>query len=96
MPAEEFKEEVFGWTQEIGVEPREIQFRNLKRKWASCSSRGRLTFSYELLKKTSEERTIVIVHELLHLRYHEHGKMFNSLLYAHLGKKGISCSDCKL
>lgn len=88
-PAEEFKQEVFDWAQEIGVTPKEIHFRQLTRKWASCSSRGRLTFSYELLEKSPEERTTVIVHELLHLRYPEHGKMFNSLLCVHLRKRGI-------
>ena len=96
IPTNEFKREVSNWAHEVGVEPKEIHFRNLMRKWASCSSKGRLTFSYELLGKTSEERAIVIVHELLHLKYPEHGKLFNSLLCAHLGKKGITHTEAIL
>lgn len=96
IPANDFKREVSDWAQEVGVEPKEIHLRSLRRKWASCSSRGRLTFSYELLGKTSEERAIVIVHELLHLKYPEHGKLFNSLMSAYLSKKGIRRVDYNL
>lgn len=48
----------------------------MKRKLASCSSKGRLTFSRTLLYAPKEERNKVILHELLHLRYPNHGKMF--------------------
>lgn len=86
---DEFKKEIFNWSQEIGVFPKEIQLRKMKRKWASCSTRGRLTFSPELLKE--EERLIheVIVHELLHLKYPNHGEMFQALLKTHLNKKNL-------
>lgn len=89
IPTQDFKKEVVDWAGEIGVQPKEIHVREMKRKWASCSSRGRLTFSYALLDKSFEARSKAIVHELLHLRYSSHNKMFNSLLSAHLNKKGI-------
>ena len=37
-----FKADVRRWADRIGVEPKEIHVREMKRKWASCSSRGRL------------------------------------------------------
>ena len=37
---QEFKKEVERWAEEIDVEFKEIQFREMKKKWASCSSRG--------------------------------------------------------
>ena len=77
---EDFKKEVIDWAEEVGVQPKEIQIRKMKKKWASCSSKGRLSFSYELLNKNYEQRAKAIVHELLHLRYPEHSKMFHSLL----------------
>jgi hypothetical protein len=92
IPVQDFKTEVRNWAEEIGVEPKEIHVREMKRKWASCSSKGRLTFSYALLNKTVEERSTAIVHELLHLRYETHNKMFKSLLSMHLKKKGISAT----
>lgn len=85
----DFKKEVLGWAKELGVEPREIHIREMKNKWASCSSKGRLTFSYELLNKKSDFRAHAIVHELLHLKYPTHGKMFKSLLSSYLNNKGI-------
>ncbi|MGB4269708.1 MAG: M48 family metallopeptidase [Spirochaetota bacterium] len=70
--------------------------RKMSRKWASCSSKGRLTFSYELLTKSKEERAKVIVHELLHLKYKSHNKFFKNLLAAHLAKKGMCADSIKL
>lgn len=56
----------------------------MTRKWASCSSNGRLTFSRDLLKQHTAFRDAVIVHELLHLRIPNHGKLFRSLMRAHV------------
>ena len=85
----DFKKEVFAWAEEIGVTPKEIHVRPMTRKWGSCSSKGRLTFAYEFLNKSPEERAQVIVHELLHLRYKSHNKLFKLLWSAYLRKQGI-------
>jgi hypothetical protein len=85
----DFKKEVIDWSEEIGVKPKEIQIRAMKRKWASCSKTGRLSFSYALLNEPYNVRSMVIVHELLHLKYSEHTKFFYSLVTAYLAKKGI-------
>jgi predicted metal-dependent hydrolase len=68
VPAEIFKTEVQAWARKIGVEPKEIQLRPMKRKWASCSTNGRLTFDTDLLRQPADFRREVIVHELLHLK----------------------------
>jgi hypothetical protein len=68
----------------------------MTRKWASCSSKGRLTFSFELLNKPEDFRAKVIVHELLHLKYPNHNKMFTSLLTAYLSRRGIKATSIKL
>ena len=103
---QELKKEVERWAEEIDVEFKEIQIREMKKKWASCSSRGRLTFNEDLLHQPKKVRDEVIVHELLHLRYPNHGKMFSLLLNTYLGKnigpndseeiKNRSTSDKKL
>ncbi len=84
VPADLFKAEVQVWAKRIGVEPREIHVRKMNRKWASASSTGRLTFNYDLLRESSNFRMEVIVHELLHLKVPNHGKVFRALLKAHL------------
>ena len=77
ISSEEFKRDVLSWAGKVGVKPKEIHIRKMKRKWASCSSRGRLTFDTTLLDKAKEVRDRTILHELLHLKYPNHGKMFN-------------------
>jgi len=79
-----FKNEVRVWAQRIGVEPAEVHLRPMRRKWASCSSRGRLTFDTALLAQDSVFRDEVVVHELLHLKVPNHGKLFRQLTRAYL------------
>lgn len=85
----DFKQEVVEWAKEVRVVPKEIHLRKMNRKWASCSKKGRLTFSLALLKESKEVKAKAIVHELLHMKYPNHGKMFNTLLTVHLRNKGI-------
>ena len=84
VPTEIFKSEVNTWAKKIGVEPKEVHLRPMKRKWASCSSKGRLTFNKDLLGEPAPFRREVIAHELLHLKIPNHGKVFKSLLRAYL------------
>ena len=84
VPADLFKAEVRAWAQRIGVEPIAVTIRPMKRKWASCSSHGRLTFDTGLLRQPAAFRRQVIVHELLHLKVPNHGPLFRSLLRAYL------------
>ncbi len=84
MTKDEFKSEVIQWADTIRVQPKEIHLRPMKKKWASCSSKGRLSFNLELLEEPKKKRDHVIVHELLHLRYPSHGKMFQQVLNKYL------------
>ncbi|OIQ61283.1 hypothetical protein MOTE_03590 [Moorella thermoacetica] len=91
IPEAVFRAEVATWARRIGVEPKEIHLRAMKRKWASCSSKGRLTFDPELLKQPAAFRAEVIVHELLHLRIPNHGPLFKAMVKAYLAKYGVNC-----
>ncbi|MCC7165483.1 MAG: M48 family metallopeptidase [Anaerolineae bacterium] len=84
VPVSIFHSEVAAWVKRIGVTPKEIRLRPMKRKWASCSSRGRLTFDTALLYEPAAFRREVIVHELLHLKVPNHGKVFKALLRTYL------------
>lgn len=80
-----FRTRVVAWAARLKVKPVEIRLQAMVRKWASCSSRGRVTFSRDLLGQPRRFQDYVIVHELLHLKVHNHGKLFRNLLRAHLG-----------
>lgn len=79
-----FKERVHIWAKKVRVKPRQVRLQAMKRKWASCSMEGRVTFSLNLLKESSSFQDYVIVHELIHLKVPNHGKLFKSLLSAHI------------
>jgi len=85
VPASIMKSEVDSWAKRIGVEPKEVHIRSMKTKWASCSSRGRMTIDTDLLRQPAQFRREVIVHELVHLKVPNHGKLFSSLVEAYLG-----------
>ncbi len=86
VPGEVFRAEVRAWAEKIGVEPKSVTLRPMKRKWASCSSKGNLSFDVELLKQPAAFRRRVIVHELLHLKVPNHGKLFKALEELYLGE----------
>ena len=80
-----FKERVKEWAQKLNVEAGSIVVRPMKRKWASCSTSGRLTFDSSLLTLSRKLQDYVIVHELLHFSVPNHGRLWKSLMRAHLG-----------
>jgi len=81
-----FKERVLEWAQKLDVTAASIVLRPMKRKWASCSTSGRLTFDAVLPNLPDDLQDYVIVHELLHFRIPNHGKLWKSLMKAHLGE----------
>jgi hypothetical protein len=66
--------------QDYNFRPAELSVRLLKRRWGSCTSKGKITLSSELLKLDDIYLEYVILHELCHLRHHNHGKEFYKLL----------------
>lgn len=56
----------------------------MRRKWGSCSSAGTVTFAIDLMTEDGPFQDYVMVHELLHLRYSTHGRMFKALMSAHV------------
>lgn len=82
---QEFKSRVMQWAEKLNIEARYLSVRPMTRKWASCSTAGNLSFNSELLELDKELGDYVIVHELLHFFAPNHGKLWKSLMRAHLG-----------
>jgi predicted metal-dependent hydrolase len=82
---EEFKSRVGEWAAKLGVKAHSLAVRPMRNKWASCSTAGNLNFNSELLGFDREIGDYVIVHELLHFSVPNHGKLWKSLMRAHLG-----------
>lgn len=82
----EFKERVRQWADKLNVKIIWLGIRPMSNKWASCSTAGHLNFNDELLDFDQELWDYVIVHELLHFFVPNHGKLWKSLMRAHLGE----------
>lgn len=85
---EAFKARVKAWTTRLRVQPSQVRVQEMRRKWASCSSAGWVSFAYDLLREPRGFQDEVIVHELLHLRYPNHGKLFRAAFRSYLAKAG--------
>ncbi len=72
------------WAGKLRVQPSQVRIQVMRRKWGSCSAAGRVTFATDLIRRPIAFQEFVIVHELLHLRIRNHGKLFRSTLRAHL------------
>ena len=82
---EEFKARVLEWANKLNVKARSLAVRPMRRKWASCSTAGNLNFNSDLLALDRQLGDYVIVHELLHFSVPNLGKLWKSLMRAHLG-----------
>lgn len=81
---EQFKSEVARWAAIMNVKPAQICIQRMTQKWASCSAKGRVCFSTDLLHEPKTFQDYVIVHELLHLQVPNHGKLFKSMMAVYL------------
>jgi len=60
----------------LGVSAARVSVRDPRTRWGSCSSDGSLSFSWRLLVAPPEVLDYVVVHELCHLRIHDHSRRF--------------------
>jgi predicted metal-dependent hydrolase len=63
-----------------GFKPSGLIIRTMKRRWGSCSGKGLITLSTELIKLSDIYIEYVIIHELCHLKHHNHGAGYYRLL----------------
>jgi hypothetical protein len=72
------------WSECVGVEVGQVRVRAMRTKWASCSNRGTITLSRDLLQLPRDLIDYVVCHELVHLKIPGHGKGWQALMGIHL------------
>ena len=60
----------------LGKAPKEIALRDPRSRWGSCSSNGRLMFSWRLIMAPPWILDYVAAHEVAHLRHMDHSAAF--------------------
>ncbi|WP_122887972.1 M48 metallopeptidase family protein [Burkholderia pseudomallei] len=83
-PSQQLRQRALAWSVKLRVRPRVIRIQEMKRKWGSCSSTGIITLATDLVDREQAFQDYVVVHELLHLRYATHGRVFKALMSAHV------------
>lgn len=73
-------EKVNYYSSLMGLTPTGITITSAEKRFGSCSSKNRLCFSYRLMLYPDEAIDYVVVHELAHIKHHNHSKAFYELI----------------
>ena len=64
------------WSKVMGVRPTRLTFTHAKTRFGSCSGKNAVSFSVRLMAYPEEAVEYVVVHELAHIKRHDHSKAF--------------------
>lgn len=60
----------------MGVTPKAVKINSARTRWGSCSGKNSLNFSWRLIMADEETVEYVIIHELSHIKEHNHSDRF--------------------
>lgn len=68
----------------MGVKPKSVKITSAHTRFGSCSGENALCFSYILMRYPEEAIDYVVVHELAHIKHHNHSRSFYALVGKYL------------
>ena len=80
MAREYIPQRVAYYAVQMGVQPTGIRITSAQKRFGSCSAKNSLCFSYRVMMYPSEAVDYVIVHELAHIRHHDHSPAFYAFI----------------
>ncbi|MCL1917485.1 MAG: M48 family metallopeptidase [Peptococcaceae bacterium] len=67
---------VIDFAKVTGLAPTAVKVNSAKTRWGSCSTRNSLNFSWRLIMMEDDIIDYVVVHELAHIKEHNHSDRF--------------------
>ena len=64
----------------MGVKPKSVKINSAQKRYGSCSSENNINFSLYLMDKDEKFIDYVVIHELAHIKHHNHSKAFYSFV----------------
>ena len=68
------------YSQILGVTPTGIKITSAKKRFGSCNGKNSICFSLSLMQYPQAAIDYVVVHELCHIRHHDHSPAFYRLV----------------
>ena len=68
------------WSGIMGLTPTGLKITSARTRFGSCSGKNSLCFSWRLMQSPREAIDYVVVHELAHIRHHDHSPAFYALI----------------
>lgn len=81
---EELPPRVEYWSGVMGLKPSGVKITSAKTRFGSCSAKNGLCFSWYLMRYPDAAIDYVVVHELAHIRHHDHSPAFYALVEQYL------------
>ncbi len=68
------------WSGIMGLTPTGLKITSARTRFGSCSGKNSICFSWRLMQYPPEAIDYVVVHELAHIRHHNHSPAFYALI----------------
>ena len=76
LAGRDINDKVQYFSEKLSVKPSAVKINSAKARWGSCSAKKSLNFSWRLIMGNDETIDYVVVHELAHIKQHNHSPKF--------------------
>ena len=90
------EERVKYFAEEMGVIPSKVRINSARTRWGSCSGKNSINFSWMLVMSGIPTIDYVVVHELAHIKEHNHSKVFWDVVRSVLPEYEISKAGLRI
>lgn len=78
---EKLDEYVKFWEEKTGLKVNKFSVRSMKTAWGSCTCKeAKIRFAKRLSKMPDEFISYIVLHEICHIKHHDHSKEFHDML----------------